>query len=189
MIESLKTYLRETTTISDIEFEQALPYFTKKTLQKNEYFVKEGMICKQIAFVEEGLLRSFYYNNKAEEITFCFETENNFSTSYKSFILQCPSNLSIQAIEKTQLIVIDQKNLQKLYDTSFQWLKIGKLFAEKEYIFLEQYASMLNSDSTKEKYLRLLKENPTIIKKAKLKYIASFLGITSRSLSRIRKGL
>ena len=189
MMESLKIFLKETAAISDTEFEQALPYFSRKILQKGEYFVKEGAVCKQIAFVEKGLLRTYFFNDKAEEITFCFEPENNFSTAYKSFILQCPSSLSIQAIEETHLIVIHQENLQKLYDTSYQWLKIGKLFAEKEYIFLEQYASMLNNESAKEKYQRLLKENPTIILRVPLKYIASFLGVTRRTLSRIRKEL
>lgn len=187
MTGNLRSYLNETANISDTEFEKAIPYFSERILLKGQYFVKQGSICQQIAFVEEGLLRTYFLNNKAEEITFCFEPESNFATSYKSFILQCPSNVSIQAIEKTKLIIIHRQNLQKLYDSSYQWLKIGKLFAEKEYIFLEQYASMLNTESAKEKYQRLLEQNPTIIQRVKLKYIASYLGITSRTLSRIRK--
>lgn len=189
MVDQLKIHLRNTSNISDIEFEKAIPYFAEKKLQKGEYFLKEGSVCREIAFVNQGLLRSYFFSPDAEEITFCFEAENSFSTSYKSFILQCPSNLSIQAIEETQLIVINQQHLQKLYDSSFEWLKIGKLFAEKEYIYLEHYASMLNSDSAKERYLKLLHENPTIIKRVQLKYIASFLGVTTRTLSRIRKEL
>ena len=189
MSDQLRKHLRETAAISDIEFEKALPYFSNKTIGKGEYFVKRGAVCKYMAFVEEGFLRSYFLNEKGEEITFCFEPENSFSTAYKSFILQCPSNLSIQAIEETKLIIIHHQNLQKLYETSYQWLSIGKLFAEKEYIFLEQYASMLNNESAKEKYLKLLKENPSIIQRVKLKHIASFLGVTSRTLSRIRKEL
>ena len=184
---NFKNFIRQITPISDTEFEQTVVLFTEQTLQKGDFFVKQDKICRQIAFINKGTLRTFYINDKAEETTSCFCTENSLTTSYKSFILQQPSNLSIQALEDTELLIIDYDHLQKLYSTSIVWQNIGRAVAEKEYIVMEQYASVLNNETAKEKYLRLLKEQPTVLQKANVKDIASYLGITRRTLSRIRQ--
>jgi CRP-like cAMP-binding protein len=120
-------------------------------------------------------------------VTSCFCSENCFVTSYKSFIQQCPSELAIQAMEDVELFVTSHKSLYKLYNSSAIWLVIGRVLAEKEYLVLEKYASMLNSENAKEKYLRLMKEQPIIMGKANVEDIASYLGVTRRTLSRIRK--
>jgi CRP-like cAMP-binding protein len=184
---NFKHFLRQITPISDKEFDETVIFFKEQTLRKGDFFVKEGKICRQIAFVNKGVLRTFYLNDKAEETTSCFCTENSLTTSYKSFILQQPSTLSIQALEETELLVIDYENLQKLYSTSIVWQNIGRAITEREYIVMEQYASVLNNETAKEKYLRLMKEQPTILKKANIEDIASYLGITRRTLSRIRQ--
>ncbi len=130
---------------------------------------------------------TFYLNDKPEETTSCFCTENSLTTSYKSFILQEPSKLSIQALEETELLVIDYRNLQKLYSTSIVWQNIGRAVAEREYIVMERYASVLNNETAKEKYWRLLKEQPNVLQKSNIEDIASYLGVTRRTLSRIRQ--
>lgn len=186
-MDKFKQFLKNIAPITDKEFADTISFFTKLNLQKGDYFVKQDKVCQHIAFIVKGTLRTFYINNKAEETTSCFCNENNFTTSYKSFILQQPSNLSIQAIEKTELLVIDYNNLQKLYMSSSIWQTIGRIVAEQEYIVMEKYASVLNNESAKEKYLRLLKEQPNVLQKAKVEDIASYLGITRRTLSRIRK--
>ena len=187
MTTNFKNFIRQITPISDTEFEQTVVLFTEQTLQKGDFFVKQDKICRQIAFINKGTLRTFYINDKAEETTSCFCTENSLTTSYKSFILQQPSNLSIQALEDTELLIIDYDHLQKLYSTSIVWQNIGRAVAEKEYIVMEQYASVLNNETAKEKYLRLLKEQPTVLQKANVEDIASYLGVTRRTLSRIRQ--
>ena len=186
-MEKLKRFLENIAPIRDNEFADAIVFFKKKNLRKGEFFVKKDNVCKHVAFILKGTLRTFYINNKAEETTSCFCTENNFTTSYKSFILQQPSNLSIQAIEETELLVIDYNNLQNLYMSSSVWLTIGRKVAEQEYIVIEKYASVLNNETAKEKYLRLLQEQPSVVKKAAVEDIASYLGITRRTLSRIRQ--
>jgi CRP-like cAMP-binding protein len=184
---NFKKFIRQITPISDTEFEQTVIFFTEQILKKGEFFIKQDKVCRQIAFINKGTLRTFYINDKGEETTSCFCTENSLTTSYKSFILQQPSNLSIQALEDTELLVIDYEHLQKLYSTSIVWQNIGRAVAEKEYIVMEQYASVLNNETAKEKYLRLLKEQPNVLQKANLEDIASYLGITRRTLSRIRQ--
>ncbi len=187
MTTNFKNFIRKITPISDTEFDETIIFFQEQTLKKGDYFVKQGKICRQIAFINKGFLRTFYLNNKAEETTSCFCKENTLTTSYKSFILQQPSALSIQALEHTELLVIDYENLQELYYTSAVWQNIGRVVAEREYMVMEQYASVLNNETAKEKYLRLLKEHPAILQKATVEDIASYLGITRRTLSRIRQ--
>lgn len=186
-MDQFKSFLQNIAPITDIEFEEARIYFKELKLKKGDCFIEQGKVCKHIAFIKKGTLKTFYSNDKASEITSCFCVENNFTTSYKSFISQTPSNQTIQAIKETELLVIDFESLQKLYSKSLSWQSIGRTFTEREYLVMEEYASTLNNESAKEKYLRLLKEQPTIIQKASIKDIASYLGVTTRTLSRIRQ--
>jgi len=186
-MDKLKTFLQSLTPISDEEFEYSKNNFSIIRLKKGDFFIEQGKICRHIAFINQGILRTYYYNDKSEEITACFRTELNLVSSYKSFILQEPSLLSIIALEESELIVIDYDNLQNLYDTSTSWQKIGRLVAESEYLTMEQYASVLSNESAKEKYLRLADEQAEVIQKANVEHIATYLGVTRRTLSRIRQ--
>lgn len=186
-MENFKQFLKNVSPITDTEFADTISYFSEQSLQKGDFFVEQNKVCQQIAFILKGTLRIYYISDKAEQTTSCFCTENHFTTSYKSFILQQPSTLALQAIEDTQLLVIEYKNLQKLYSKNPVWQTIGRKVAEQEYIVMEQYASVLNNETAKEKYLRLLKEQPSVIQKANVADIASYLGITRRTLSRIRQ--
>lgn len=183
----LKALLQALTSISDEEFEDSRNNFYKIYLKKGDLLLQNGKVCKQMSFINRGTLRTYYFNNKGEEITHCFRTKNTFISSFRSFILQEPSLLSIRALEETELIVIDYDKLQKLYSTSMAWQKIGRLLTEKAYIEMEEYASVLNNESAKEKYLRLLNEHGEILQKASVEHIATYLGVTRRTLSRIKK--
>jgi CRP-like cAMP-binding protein len=186
-MEQFKTFLKQIAPITNEEFENSFSNFKEVTLLKNSYFVQRDKVCRQVAFIRKGTLQTSYMNENGEEITSCFCTENSFTTSYKSFILQEPSALSIQALENTELLVIEYGDLQRLFKESIVWQAIGRVITERQYIVLEQYASVLCNESAKEKYLRLLKEQPSILHKATIHDIASYLGITRRTLSRIRK--
>ena len=186
-MEKFKQFLKSISPITDNEFADTMAYFSEQNLKKGDFFVKQDKVCQHIAFILKGTLRTYYINNKAEETISCFCTENSLTTSYKSFILQQSSNLNIQTIEDTQLLVIDYENLQKLYAKSVIWQTIGRTIAEREYMVMEQYASILNNETAKEKYLRLLKEQPSVLQKANVEHIASYLGVTRRTLSRIRQ--
>lgn len=183
----LKEFLQTLTSISNKEFQDSKDSFSEVHLKKGDFFVRQGKICREIAFINSGTLRTFYLNDKAEEITSCFCTANSLTTSYKSFILQEPSLLSIQSLEYTQLLVIDYDKLQKFYAKSMAWQNIGRQIAEREYFVMEQYASVLNNESAKEKYLRLLNEQPEVLQRASVEDIATYLGVTRRTLSRIRQ--
>lgn len=186
-MDKLKIFLQTLTQITDEEFEDSIKDFNKIHLKKGELLLQEGKVCKQMYFVNRGSLRTFYFNNNAEEITHCFRSENTFISSLRSFILQEPSFLSIMALEETELIAIDYDKVQELYSTSMAWQNIGRLLTEGAYMEMEEYASVLINESAKEKYLRLLEEQPEVVKKSNVQHIASYLGVTRRTLSRIKK--
>lgn len=180
------TFIKSLFPISDSDLQATLPYFKSKTLKKGDFFVEAGETCIHAAYIVSGAIRTFYINEKGEDITYCFCSENNFTSSFKSFIGQLPSDLSMQAIEETELLVIEYNELQTLYSNYPAWQAIGRICVEKEFLVMEQYASSLNGFSAKEKYARLLKDQPSVIQKAPVQHIASYLGISRETLSRIR---
>lgn len=184
---TFEKFLKGNFPISEDELDLSLKSFSNLKLKKAQFFVQQNQVCRQVGFILNGSFRTFYLNEKGEEITSCFCVSNSFTTSFKSFILQVPSFLSIQAMEDSELMVIDFESLQNLYKSSSTWQTIGRVLAEKEYLSMEHYVSFLNSESAKEKYLRLLREQPTVLKTARIEDIASYLGVTRRTLSRIRK--
>lgn len=186
-MDKLKSFLQSLTPFSDEDFEKSKPFFRTLELKKGDALVEQGKICKQIAFINYGSFRTYYFNEKSEEITACFRTEMSVVSSYRSFVLQEPSSLAVVALEDSEVIVIEHEGLHKLYEESIPWLKIGRLIAEAEYINMEEYASVLNHESAKAKYLRLIKEQGQVINKVKVEHVASYLGVTRRTLSRIRQ--
>ena len=179
-------FLNKVFPLSEAELAETMKYFKSVILQKGEFFLKAGSTCSQAAFIGSGILRTYYINEKGEDTTYCFCTENNLTTSFKSFISQTESTLSIQALEKTELLAISYDDLQELYATIPAWQAIGRILVEKEFLVMEKYASTLNRETAKEKYLRLLQEQPSIIQRASIQHIASYLGVSRETLSRIR---
>ena len=104
-----------------------------------------------------------------------------------SFITQTPSNVAIQALEDVTLVLIKHEDLNTLYSKSTFWEKVGRVVAEREYIELQQSSWRNGPLPAKEKYLTLLKENPGVVNRVPLHYIASYIGVTPETLSRIRK--
>lgn len=186
IVAGFQAFLNNIVPLSEAQLADTMKYFKNMTLQKGDFFLKAGSACTQAAFIGSGILRTYYINEKGEDTTYCFCTENNLTTSFKSFISQTESALSIQALEKTELLVISYEDLQELYANIPAWQAIGRILVEKEFLVMEKYASTLNRETAKEKYLRLLNEQPSIIQRASVQHIASYLGVSRETLSRIR---
>ncbi|MGB4839307.1 MAG: Crp/Fnr family transcriptional regulator [Saprospiraceae bacterium] len=186
-MDKFKQFLKNISPITDAEFAETISYFTEQNIKKGDFFVKQGKVCQRIGFIISGTIRIYYTNQKDEETTYGFCQENCLTTSFKSFISQTPSHLVLQALEDTRLLTIDYEHLNLLYKNYPAWQNIGRIITQNEFLIMEQYASVLNNESAKEKYLRLLKEQPTVLQKANIEDIASYLGVTRRTLSRIRQ--
>ncbi len=146
-------------------------------------------VCSFIAFVKSGSVRSYYKDDNLTETNLLLRSKNEFITDYESFISQAPSKLHIQAIEKGEIVLLDYKGLMTLYESSFYWNKFGRLISEQIFLNSKRRTEGLLFNSPKERYLSLISNQPDFFQKYSLKHIASYLGITPQSLSRIRKQL
>ncbi len=169
------------------EIDYSISIFEKTKLKKGNYFVTEGSICNQIGFILKGGVRNFSIQLDGEENTTCFKFENQFITSYESFSQKKESKINIQAIEDCDLLVISYHQFHELLEKLPSWRSILTWAMEQEYIEKEHQLRNLNNKSAKEKYLYTIHHSPEIIKRAQIGYLASYLGITHRTLSRIRK--
>lgn len=180
-------FLNSVTPFSRADFENSAAYFKLKSLAKGDIWIGQNSVCREIAFINDGALRSYYIDHHGNDVSWCFCVQNTISSSFKSFLSQEPSDLSIQALSKTELITIDYSSLQILYKTIPVWQEVNRLLLEKEYLAVSKYASSLNTESAREKYLRLLNEQPSVLQHASVQDIASYLGVSRETLSRIRK--
>ncbi|MDW3648953.1 MAG: Crp/Fnr family transcriptional regulator [Bacteroidia bacterium] len=180
------SFLQQFPNYSPEAFEAVRPYLKVRDLIAGEYFLQQGEVSKQIAFIEEGLLR-LYYLKDGKEITHCFCKEKTLSTSYSSLITQTESKISIQAIEASRLIVLSYEALQKLYRSHLFWQEVGRLAGENEYVINEHHKHFLMDLSATERYLQILEKDKALLQRIPLRYLASYLQIAPETLSRIRK--
>lgn len=158
---------------------------TKINIAKNEELQGIGNRCKTIYFVNKGLLRIFYLKGEVD-VTESFELENSFVARADSLFDSQPSRKGIQALEDTELIAINTAELFKLYDIHHDIERLFRIIVEQAYVETVQRLEALQFHTAEERYHNLIKNNSTLIKRISLKYIASYLGITQVSLSRIR---
>ena len=162
--------------------------FEKYILSKNDYLIKEGQISRYMYFLESGALRG-YYNVDGKEITHWFAFENDFVTSFHSFITNQPAVENIQLIESAVLWRISKEQLQNLYNQHHEIERLVRIAYEKYYIKLEERYVNAQFKTAKELYNNLLQQRPHILERVPLGYIASYLGISQETLSRIRSTL
>jgi CRP-like cAMP-binding protein len=159
--------------------------FQKITLAKNAYLLNEGQVCKHLYFLEKGALRGFY-NLDGKEITHWFGFENDFVTSFHSFITKAPAVENIQLLEGSVLWAISKETLTGLFDRYHEIERLMRIAYEKYYIRLEERFVNAQFKTAKERYEDLLHHTPHIIERVPLGCIASYLGISQETLSRIR---
>ena len=159
--------------------------FEKITLSKNEYLLTEGQVCRHLYFLEKGALRGFY-NLDGKEITHWFGFEKDFVTSFHSFITREPAVENIQLLEGSILWAISKETLTELFNSYHEIERLVRIAYEKYYIRLEERFVNAQFKTATERYENLLKNTPYILERVPLGYIASYLGISQETLSRIR---
>jgi CRP-like cAMP-binding protein len=174
------------TFLSPKEWVMLVQYGTLKSFKKGENFITANQLNTKIAFILKGGFRFFYEKND-NEITCLLAFENGLIGSFESNILKQPCTQTIQAIEESDLFIIDYRDLEKLYDKSPKFERVGRLIVEYYLAFLQQRITSYLLDTPEERYMRLINETPDILNRVPLQYIASYIGVTPVSLSRIRK--
>ena len=184
-IVSFKEYLKRITAIDDESFDIAIKYLKVEKIAKGDFLVKEGAVCNKIAFIYKGLFR-IYSLKDGNEINTCFCMEPSITSSFNSFIHQIPSNDSIQALENAVVVTLSAANLDKLQKERTIWQTIRLMLTEKECLRLSDRAESLSFESALEKYESILKHKPEIIQRVPIQHIASYIGVSRETLSRIR---
>ncbi|MBC9915123.1 Crp/Fnr family transcriptional regulator [Chitinophaga varians] len=156
-------------------------------LEKQDYFIREGNVCRQLAFLSKGILRSFYVKDNGEEITDCIMFEGQLVTAYSSLITGQPAFEHIQAITDCELQVLDRDDLYGLYERNIRWANTGRTFGEQEFVLMEQRIRSFQQYTAKERYEEMVLKHPHMIQQVPLQYLASYLGITPQHLSRLRR--
>lgn len=161
---------------------------TMITVPKNDHLLTEGKICRHLYFLEKGAIRG-YYNADGKEITHWFGFENDFVTSFHSFITGTPAVENIQLLEGSVLWSISKDTLTGLLNQYPDIERLVRIIYEKYYIRLEERYVNAQFRSAKERYENLMAQTPHILERVSLGFIASYLGISQETLSRIRSKL
>jgi hypothetical protein len=183
----MQSYLQSFNILSPAEIDTFMASATQRTLKKGEFFITEAKVCKEVAFIKSGILRSYYTSASAEEYTYCLTFPNQFMTAYSSLITGNPTVENIQAMSAVDLLIIKKEVVDGLAESSINGLRLLKTIAEQQYLHLEKRVFMYQKDAAKARYLELFKSYPDYIKQIPVKYLASFLAITPRHLSRLRR--
>ena len=155
------------------------------TLAKNEILVKEGKICRHLYFLQQGALRGSYLL-EGKEVTHWFAFENDFVTSFHSFITGQPAVENIQLLEGSVLWAISKEDLTALLNAFPEVERLVRIVYEKYYLRLEERFVNAQFKTATDRYQNLLEQSPHILQRVSLGHIASYLGISQETLSRIR---
>jgi CRP-like cAMP-binding protein len=188
LFETLIAYCNSIQALSK-EAEQALCNISSLVeIEKNKDLQPIGHTCKTIYFVEKGALRIYYYKDGID-ITENFEFENSIVARAESLFSGKPSRKAIQAIEDCFLIAIDANKLFKLFDSFPEIERLFRKIIEQAYVKTINRLESIQFNTAEERYANLIHEQKDVLKRVPLKYIASYLGITQVSLSRIRASI
>lgn len=182
---ALQSYLQGVVDFNQLELEDIMSRFEPLQLPAGEFFADEGIVCKNIGFITKGYMRTFYEIND-QEVTTMVLSKHNIVTAHGSFTSQRPSMSYIQAITDCELLVMSKQSMEELYDRYPKWERLGRLIMEQIYGYMEGRVVDYLSLSPEDRYRKMLKEDAKVIKHVPLRYIASMLGITPETLSRIR---
>lgn len=185
MGEAFRKGVEKIVRINDAEWAAFEGILKPRQLKKNELFLEQGQVCRHMACIAAGYVR-FYFVVDGEEITKEFSFEGSFCGSYASFISGTPSRFNVKAMEDLSLLVFTRPQLLELVDRYPAWGKFALFSVENLFVRKENREASFLLDSPDEKYEKLLGENKQMLQRVPLKYIASYLGLSAETLSRIR---
>ena len=180
----IKSYIPSN--ISANELSEITDHFSFLKLKKNEFLVKEGSICKHFCFIETGILQHAIMVEGVEKTTY-LGLKNSATTALNSFKNKLPSRKNIKALSDCNLWVLSINDFKKLLEKNDTFKLFYYNLIENQILLIDDYRIDLLTLSPEERYLKLLENEPTLIKQVPLQYLSSFLGISLRHMSRIRK--
>jgi CRP-like cAMP-binding protein len=187
MTPELKKFISEYVQLPEDVMLDVLSKFKKKIIKKNEFVLQEGEVCKDLIFVQSGCLRLYNIQDDIE-VSVWFALKHSSAIEIYSFISETPTNYFLQAIEATEILYLPKTALNKLYETHPKMQEMMRKFWEDVILHLLERFTALQRDSAEQRYLDLLNK-PDLLQTIPQKYLASFIGVTPTSLSRIKKNI
>lgn len=175
------------TQLSDVERELCIQYFEPVLYPKNRVIEEEGKVPQYLYFVISGFVRLFHYNDKGDEVTTHINCPPGFITSYSNFTNQTRSDENLECITDCELLRITKTDLDLLTQKSPAFKDFSFFVFQKSLSYNEKRAKELATLTAEKRYLKLMTEHPELLHNVPMQYIASFLGMNPKSLSRIRK--
>jgi CRP-like cAMP-binding protein len=186
MFELLSQSIKEKVSITDAEFDFCKTLFIPKKLRKRQYLLQEGDVCKYTAFVEKGMLRTFTIDEKGNEPILQFSPEGWWVADLYSFLTDEPSLYNIESLEDCELLLITKPSWDILLQKIPAFERYFRILIQNNLIATQRRLMSSISETAEEKYTKLINTFPGCIQRVPQHMIASYLGITRETLSRIR---
>lgn len=179
--------ISEHTTLSDLERALCVQYFEPLLFPKNSILEEEGKIPTYLYFIVSGFVRLFHYNENGDEVTTHINCPPGFITSYSNFSNSQQSDENLECITECELLRITKPNLDLLSKQSDSFKDFSIFVFQESLSYNENRSKELATLTAEKRYLKLIENYPEMLRHVPMQYIASFLGMNPKSLSRIRK--
>ncbi|SEA96774.1 cAMP-binding domain of CRP or a regulatory subunit of cAMP-dependent protein kinases [Flavobacterium gillisiae] len=187
MYEQLAKSIGDKVTLTEADFEVCKTFFIPKKIRKKQTLLLEGDVCTYNAFIEKGILRSYTTDEKGQEHIMQFAFEGWWITDLSSFLMGVHSTFTIEAIEDSELLLLTATAREELMDALPVFERYQRLLLQNAYIALQTRVNSALTATAEEKYTKLTISYPDIIARVPQHMIASYLGLTPETLSRVRK--
>jgi len=187
MSELLQKKIDEIISITDEEFAYLNTLFVRKKLRRRQYLLQEGDVCKYQAFVEKGILRSFTIDEKGSEHILQFAPEGWWIADLSSFLTGAPSPFNMEALEDVELVLIDKPSWELALQKIPKLERYFRILIQNHLIATQKRLMQSLAETAEEKYIRFAQSYPLCVQRVPQHMIASFLGISRETLSRLRK--
>ena len=189
MFDLLHVHIEKRVHLTKDEFALCIQFFVPKTVRKHQFLLEEGSVCRHLAFVNSGCLRAYTVDQKGEEHVIQFAIQDWWISDLNSYLSGLPATYNIDAIQDAEVLLLDKSARDTLLESVPRMERFFRLLQEANYVATHKRINESLSASAEERYLSFLSTYPALVEQIPQTSIASYLGITPQSLSRIRKEL
>ncbi|QRR02421.1 Crp/Fnr family transcriptional regulator [Dyadobacter sandarakinus] len=189
MIHVLFSHIEDKVPLSAHDKEAIQTFFVPRRLRKRQYLLQEGDVCRHLAFIAKGLLRTYHVDSRGDEHMSVFGWEGWWLSDFNSFLTGAQSVFNIDAIEDSELLMISREDYEALTLAVPVMDRYFRILYQNSIVTKEKRLMSSISHSAEEKYVALMSSNPKMIQRVPQNLIASYLGIAPETLSRIKKNL
>ena len=187
MFERLSQNIHEYISLTEEEFNFCKTLFLPKKLRKKQYLLQEDDVCKYVSFVEKGILRTYIVDEKGNEHILSFPMEGWWTADLYSFLTGEPSLYNIEALEECELLLITKSSWDILLEKTPAFERYFRIIIQNNLIAMQRRLLGSMSETAQEKYTKLVATFPNCVQRVPQHMIASYLGISRETLSRIRR--